>query len=100
MVNEITPVGDEVAVHLITGADQETMEKQVENLGQVQDSFAGTSTPFRWEIDASPHFHAQHHHRPRLEDHPRPGPRPVPVVRIFPLQCCCRDAGSSDGEGV
>ena len=32
MVNEIIPVGDEVAVHLITGADQETMEKQVKNL--------------------------------------------------------------------
>jgi ATP-dependent Lon protease len=59
MVNEITPVGDEVTVHLITGADQETMEKQVENLGQVQDSFAGTSTPFTWEIDASPNFHAR-----------------------------------------
>ena len=59
MVNEITPVGDEVTVHLITGSDQETMEKQVENLGQVQDSFAGTSTPFSWEIDASPHFHAR-----------------------------------------
>ena len=59
MVNEITPVGDEVSVHLITGSDQETMEKQVENLGQVQDSFAGTSTPFTWEIDASPHFHAR-----------------------------------------
>ena len=59
MVNEITPVGDEVSVHLITGSDQETMEKQVENLGQVQDSFAGTSTPFTWEIDASPNFHAR-----------------------------------------
>jgi len=59
MVSEITPVGDEVTVHLITGADQETMEKQVENLGQVQDSFAGTSTPFTWEIDASPNFHAR-----------------------------------------
>jgi ATP-dependent Lon protease len=59
MVNEITPVGDEVTVHLVTGADQETMEKQVENLGQVQDSFAGTSTPFSWEIDASPNFHAR-----------------------------------------
>jgi ATP-dependent Lon protease len=47
MVNEITPVGDEVTVQLITGSDQETMEKQVENLGQVQDSFAGTCTPFR-----------------------------------------------------
>jgi ATP-dependent Lon protease len=59
MVNEITPVGDEVTVHLITGSDQESMEKQVENLGQVQDSFAGTSTPFSWEIDASPNFHAR-----------------------------------------
>jgi ATP-dependent Lon protease len=35
------------------------MDKQVENLGQVQDSFAGTSTPFTWEIDASPNFHAR-----------------------------------------
>ena len=59
MVNEITPVGDEVSIHLITGSDQETMEKQVENLGQVQDSFASTSTPFSWEIDASPNFHAR-----------------------------------------
>jgi len=59
MVNEITPLGDEVSVHLITGSDQESMEKQVENLGQVQDSFAGTSTPFSWEIDASPNFHAR-----------------------------------------
>ncbi|MCP9821970.1 BREX system Lon protease-like protein BrxL [Cyanobium sp. L1E-Cus] len=59
MVNEITPVGDEVTVHLITGSDQETMEKQIENLGQVQDSFAGTCTPFSWEIDASPNFHAR-----------------------------------------
>jgi len=59
MVNEITPIGDEVTVHLITGSDQETLEKQVENLGQVQDSFAATSTPFTWEIDASPNFHAR-----------------------------------------
>jgi ATP-dependent Lon protease len=59
MVNEITPVGDEVSVHLITGSDQETMEKQLENLAQVQDSFAGTSTPFSWELDASPNFHAR-----------------------------------------
>ena len=59
MVNEITPTGDEVTIHLITGSDQESMEKQVENLGQVQDSFADTSTPFTWEIDASPNFHAR-----------------------------------------
>jgi ATP-dependent Lon protease len=48
-----------VTVHLITGSDQETMEKQVENLGQVQDFFAGTSTAFTWEIDASPNLHAR-----------------------------------------
>ena len=59
MVNEITPVGDEVTVHLITGSDPETLERQVEILGQVQDSFAGTSTPFSFEIDASPNFHAR-----------------------------------------
>ena len=59
MVNEITPVGDEVSVHLITGSDQDTMAKQLENLAQVQDSFAGTSTPFTWELDASPNFHAR-----------------------------------------
>jgi ATP-dependent Lon protease len=59
VVNEITPIGDEVSVHLITGSDHETLEKQVENLGQVQDSFAGTSTPFTWEVDASPNFHAR-----------------------------------------
>ena len=59
MVNEITPAGDEVSIHLITGSDQETMEKQAENLGQVKDSFASTSTPFSWEIDASPNFHAR-----------------------------------------
>ena len=59
MVNEITPTGDEVTIHLITGSDQESMEKQVENLGQVQDSFADTSTPFTWEIDASPNFHSR-----------------------------------------
>jgi hypothetical protein len=81
MVNEITPVGDEVTVHLITSADQETMEKQVEYLSQVQDSFAATSTPFTWEIDASPNFHARSiTTRPRLEDHPRSGPRPFPMV--------------------
>jgi ATP-dependent Lon protease len=62
LVNEITPIGDEVTVHLITGPEtdsKEKLEKQVENLGQVQDSFAGTSTPFTWEIDASPNFHAR-----------------------------------------
>jgi ATP-dependent Lon protease len=62
LVNEITPVGDEVTVHLITGPEAESkekLEKQAENLAQVQESFAGTSTPFTWEFDASPNFHAR-----------------------------------------
>jgi len=62
MVNEITPEGDEVAVHLITAAESESkekLEKQMENLGQVQDSFAETATPFSFEFSASPNFHAR-----------------------------------------
>ncbi|MCT0214369.1 BREX system Lon protease-like protein BrxL [Synechococcus sp. CS-1326] len=59
MVNEITPLGDEVRVHLITSSDPETLEKQKDNLTQVAESFSGTATPFSWEIEASPNFHAR-----------------------------------------
>ena len=62
MVNELTPQGDEVTVHLVTGADSdapEKFEKQMENLNQVKDSFAETATPFSFEFDASPNFHAR-----------------------------------------
>jgi ATP-dependent Lon protease len=62
MVNELTPEGDEVAVHLITAAEAESkekLEKQMENLGQVQDSFAETATPFSFEFSDSPNFHAR-----------------------------------------
>ena len=62
MVNELTPQGDEVSVHLVTGADSdapEKFEKQMENLNQVKDSFAETATPFSFEFDSSPNFHAR-----------------------------------------
>lgn len=62
MVNELTPEGDEVAVHLITAAEAESkekLEKQMENLGQLQDSFSETTTPFSFEFSASPNFHAR-----------------------------------------
>jgi ATP-dependent Lon protease len=62
MVNELTPAGDEVAVHLITASDSESkekLEKQTENLSQVQDSYAETATPFSFEYSASPNFHAR-----------------------------------------
>jgi hypothetical protein len=42
----VHPTGDAVSAHRITGSDQESMEKQLENPGQVQDPFQGTSTPF------------------------------------------------------
>ncbi|WP_411869222.1 BREX system Lon protease-like protein BrxL [Vulcanococcus limneticus] len=62
MVNELTPAGDEVNVHLITGPETESkekLEKQVENLSQVQASFAETATPFSFELSTSPNFHAR-----------------------------------------
>ena len=63
MVNEHTPQGDEVSVHLITGAESnenpEKFEKQMENLNQIKDSFAETSTPFSFEFDSNPNFHAR-----------------------------------------
>jgi ATP-dependent Lon protease len=62
MVNELTPQGDEVTIHLITGSDSDApdkFEKQMENLNQVKDSFADTATPFSFEFDATPGFHAR-----------------------------------------
>ena len=37
----------------------EKFEKQIANLNQVKDSFAETATPFSFEFDASPNFHAR-----------------------------------------
>jgi len=48
-VNEFTPQGDEVSIHLVTGADsvaQGKFDKQMKKLNQVKDSFAETATPF------------------------------------------------------
>lgn len=62
MVNELTPQGGEVTVHLITGADSNTPEKrqkQEEDLKQVKDSFAETATPFSFEVPDRLNFHAR-----------------------------------------
>ena len=62
VVNELTPQGDEVKIHLITGAENENkekFEKQMENLNQIKDSFSETTTPFSFEFDASQNFHAR-----------------------------------------
>ena len=62
VVNELTPQGDEVKIHLITGAENENkekFEKQMENLNQIKDSFSETATPFSFEFDASQNFHTR-----------------------------------------
>jgi len=62
VVNELTPQGDEVKIHLITGAENENkekFEKQMENLNLIKDSFSETATPFSFEFDASQNFHAR-----------------------------------------
>lgn len=61
IVNELIPEGNAVAVHLITAAEAESkekMERQIENLGQEQGSFAETAIPFSFEFSASLNFHA------------------------------------------
>ena len=62
IVNELTPDGDEVKIHLITSAENENkekFEKQMDNLNQIKDSFSQTATPFTFEFDASNNFHAR-----------------------------------------
>ena len=61
-INELTPDGDEVKIHLITSTeneDKEKFEKQMDNLNQIKDSFSQTATPFSFEFDASNNFHAR-----------------------------------------
>ena len=62
IVNELTPDGDEVKIHLITSAENENkekFEKQMDNLNQIKDSFSQTATPFSFEFDVSNNFHAR-----------------------------------------
>ena len=62
IVNELTPDGDEVKIHLITSAENENkekFEKQMDNLNQIKDSFSQTATPLSFEFDASNNFHAR-----------------------------------------
>ena len=62
LANEICPKGDEIKVHLITSTDSDNndkQEKQLENLNKVKESFSNTSTPFSYEIDINPNFHAR-----------------------------------------
>ena len=62
MVNELTHQGDEISTHLVARVESdaaEKFEKQMENLNHVKDSFAETATPFSFEFDASPNFHAR-----------------------------------------
>ena len=62
MANQICPEGDEIKVHLITSSDfdsDEKQERQIENLNKIKESFFNTSTPFSYEINFNPNFHAR-----------------------------------------
>ncbi|WP_373061252.1 BREX system Lon protease-like protein BrxL [Gemmatimonas sp.] len=56
---ELVPDGDEIAVHLVTQADAETREKQLDLFDQLERAFEGTRVAFTWELDASSGFHAR-----------------------------------------
>jgi ATP-dependent Lon protease len=56
---DLVPEGEEVSVHLVTFADNETAEKQEEMLNQLSTNFAGTKVAFSWDVDPSPNFHAR-----------------------------------------
>ena len=62
LANQICPEGDEIKVHLITSSDfdsDEKQERQIENLNKIKESFFNTSTPFSYEINFNPNFHAR-----------------------------------------
>lgn len=51
---------DEIAVHLVTIADDFKAEQQVENFVKMQQSAAGLGINFTWEFDESGSIHARH----------------------------------------
>ncbi len=59
LINSQTPVGEEVAVHLVTQSDPVHCEKQDEHLLQLQETCEGSQVVFSYEYDASPNFHAR-----------------------------------------
>ena len=59
-LSKVKAVEDEVAVHLITIADDYKAEQQVENLQKIADACAGVGIRFTWEFDPTGTIHARH----------------------------------------
>ncbi|MCG8602480.1 MAG: BREX system Lon protease-like protein BrxL, partial [Verrucomicrobiales bacterium] len=59
LINSQTPLGEEVAVHLVTQSDPDYCEKQDENLKKLQENCEGSRVAFTYEYDANPNFHAR-----------------------------------------
>ncbi|MEI8290561.1 MAG: BREX system Lon protease-like protein BrxL [Verrucomicrobiota bacterium] len=59
LVHELTPVGEETKVNLITKSDPDRCVEQDENLRKVQESCVGTRVSVEYEFDKSDALHAR-----------------------------------------
>jgi ATP-dependent Lon protease len=59
VINEMTPDGEEVKVHLVTQSDPDYCTQQDESLQKIGDSCEGSRIEFSYEYDSSPNFHAR-----------------------------------------
>lgn len=59
LVHQLTPEGEETAIHLVTKSDQEKCVEQEEALQKIQDSCTGSRVAVTFEYDESPTFHAR-----------------------------------------
>ena len=92
---------DEVKITLITSPNDESAdkhEKQVEFLEKIVLGAAVAGIAFGYRFDPTIHDRFNHH-RHRLEDHSRPGPRLLPVLRERPVRSCGTASGLPTGKG-
>ncbi len=59
LVHQLTPEGEETAIHLITKSDPEKCVEQEEALQKIQDSCSGSRVAVTFEYDESSTFHAR-----------------------------------------
>src|ERR1051325_2249750 len=59
LVHELTPEGEETMIRLVTKTDSRNPQEQDENLGKVQDTFAGSKVNVEFDYDNNDSFHAR-----------------------------------------
>ena len=59
LVHDLTPVGEETKIHLVTKSDRERCVEQDENLRKIQDSCAGSRVSVEYDYDNNDNFHAR-----------------------------------------